>query len=290
MDNLLLHPSTRIQLENFAGRPAGSMLLVGPPGSGKTTLALSLIAELLETDRETISNYPYFLHVRKPESKSEIPIDDIRRLISGLRLTVPDQRSKKVNRAVFIEDAHFLSGEAQNALLKLLEEPPLATVFILSVISEDKVLPTVASRAQKVSVLMPSYNDSRKFYPGISPQRLETNWRLSGGAPGLLAALLSEDSHPLKAAVEKAKQFLAQDQYHRLIFLKQFSNKESFGMFLEGLSRVLAALQTESIRKGVRNQAKLLEARKLLETLTDYHDSNVSIRLVGLMLASELTL
>lgn len=290
MDSLLVHPTTKAQLESFTNHPKGSILLVGPAGSGKTTLALALIADLLETSRQELLKHPYFLHIRKTESKTEIPIDAVRQLISSLKLRVPGQQSKEINRAVFIEDAHFLSVEAQNALLKLLEEPPAATVFILSVISEDKILPTVASRTQKITVLTPAFNDSMNFYTGIPPQRLKANWHLSGGAPGLLAALLSEDNHPLKNAVETAKQFLGQDQYHRLIILKQFSGKENFGMFLDALARVLAALQTESINKGARNQSKLLEARRLLEKLTVYHENNVSLRLISLMLASELTL
>jgi DNA polymerase-3 subunit delta' len=290
MDKLLLHPATKARLEGFISRPVGAVLLVGPAGSGKAALARALIAELLGTGRQELSGHPYFLHIRKPETKTEIPIDDIRRLVSSLKLRVPGRRSKEVDRAVFIEDAHFLSGEAQNALLKLLEEPPAATVFILSAISEDKILPTVASRTQRITVLTPSLNDSLAFYPDIPSRRLEADWRLSGGAPGLLASLLSEESHSLKSAVETAKRFLAQDQYHRLIILKQLSSKENFGMFLDGLGRILSALQTESIKKGSRNQSKLLEARRLLEKLTLYHESNVSLRLISLMLASELTL
>jgi hypothetical protein len=290
MDKLLIHPTTRSQLESFIGHPVGAILLVGPAGSGKGVLAREVIARLLGIDSQKLVEHPYFSHLQRPVGKSEIPIDDVRHLISALKLRVPDQESRQVNRAVLIEDAHYLSGEAQNALLKLLEEPPLATVFVLSVTSEDKILPTVVSRAQKVTVLAPTLEDSLRFYPDKPAKTLEANWRLSRGAPGLLSALLSDDSHPLKGAVESAKQFLSQDQYHRLITLKQFSGKESLGLFLDGLGRVLAALQSESIKKGARNQGKLLAARKLVDKLVVYHEANVSSRLIGLMLATELTL
>jgi DNA polymerase-3 subunit delta' len=290
MDKLLLHPATNSQLEGFISHPVGAILLTGPTGSGKKTLAQELISRLLGIDSQKLGDYPYFLHLRRPEGKSEIPIDEVRQLIGSLKLIVPDQQSRPVNRAVLIEDAHDLSDEAQNALLKLIEEPPPATVFVLSVVSEDKILPTVVSRAQKINVLAPTLEDSLRFYQDIPTKSLESNWRLSRGAPGLLAALLSEDSHPLKGAVESAKQFLSLDQYHRLIILKQFNSKESLGLFLDGLSRVLAALQSESIKRGVRNQKRLLEARKLVDMMVTYHDSNVSSRLIGVMLACELTL
>lgn len=290
MDKLLLHPTTRHQLETLLRQPKGSILLVGQAGSGKTTLAKALIADLLGIDSSKLTEHPYFIHLQKPENKAEIPIDDVRQLIKTLQLKVPDQQAREVNRAVLIEDAHYLSGEAQNALLKLLEEPPAATVFILSVVSEDKILPTVVSRTQRIAILTPTLEDSKRFYPEATEQQVEANWRLSHGAPGLLAALLSQDGHPLKSAVESAKQFLAQDQYQRLITLRQFGNKESLGTFLDGLSRVLAALQAQSIKKGARNQSKLLEARKLIDKLITYHEANVSNRLICLMLANELTL
>jgi DNA polymerase-3 subunit delta' len=290
MDSLLIHPTTKLQLDGFLAHPVGTILLIGETGSGKTTLAMSAVARLLLTDSRRLSEHPYFLHIKRAENKSEIPIDDIRDLIRTLKLKVPDQQYREVNRAVFIEDAHHLSGEAQNALLKLLEEPPAATSFVLSVVSEDKILPTVASRAQKVTVLAPTLEDSLEFYSDIPTGRLESSWRLSRGAPGLLAALLSDEGHPLKAAVESAKRFLAQDQYHRLVTLKQFSSKESLGLFLDGLSRVLGALQAESIKKGSRSQARLLEARKLVDQLSTYHENNVSSRLIGLMLVNQLAL
>lgn len=290
MDKLLIHAVTRAQIESFINRPVGTVLLVGPQGSGKSTLSYALVADLLQIEVDKLASHPYFLHIEKPEGKSEIPIDDIRELIRKLKLRVPAAPDKRVNRVVLIENAHYLSGEAQNALLKLLEEPPEASVFLLSAISEDSILPTVVSRAQRITILTPTIEDSLSFFSGHPKPQVEAGWRLSRGAAGLLASLLDESSHPLKNAVESAKRFLAQDSYQRLLTLKQIGSRENFGLFLDGLSRVLAALQAESIKKGARNQSRLLAARQLVDKSIAYHENNVNNRLISLMLATELTL
>lgn len=51
-------------------------------------------------------------------------------------------------KLVIIEDAHFLTPEAQNALLKILEEPPANTHIILGTASQEALLPTILSRCQ----------------------------------------------------------------------------------------------------------------------------------------------
>jgi len=290
MDKLLLHPVTESQLAGFLRQPTGTLLLVGSAGSGKAAIAYELISGLLGIKAKSLSDYPYFFHIRKPDDKNEIPIDDIRELIHKLRLKVPTESSNAISRSVFIEDAHNLSGEAQSALLKILEEPPAATVFVLGVTTEDSILPTVVSRSQRISILPPTIEQSLEFHRDYPKRQVESSWRLSRGSAGLQAALLLDSEHPLKNAVDDAKRFLSQTAYQRLLMLKRINDKAEFGLFLDALGRVLAALQTESIRKGGLSQQRLLTARRVLDKAITYHDSNVNNRLIRLMLATGLTL
>lgn len=55
-------------------------------------------------------------------------------------------------KAVILEDAHLLTIEAQNALLKVLEEPPDNTIIILSVDDKESLLPTILSRCQIITL------------------------------------------------------------------------------------------------------------------------------------------
>lgn len=57
---------------------------------------------------------------------------------------------KSANKMVIIEDAQLLTPEAQNALLKVLEEPPANTYIILGSVSKDSLLPTILSRCQVI--------------------------------------------------------------------------------------------------------------------------------------------
>jgi DNA polymerase III delta prime subunit len=135
--SLLLHPNTSSQLESFAGQPASVLLISGRRGSGKKTLAKHLAAGLLAVEPAELLNQPYFIVLSKPQDKTEISIDSIRQLIGKMNLKVPAGASEKVNRVAVVEDAHYLSTEAQNALLKLLEEPPAGTLLVLTSDSEE---------------------------------------------------------------------------------------------------------------------------------------------------------
>jgi DNA polymerase-3 subunit delta' len=95
---------------------------------------------------------------------------------------------------VLIEDANYLSIPAQNALLKILEEPNPDTIFILTVTSVINVLPTIASRTQKLEVHAGiGLNEAIEFWQDsdIPKKDIESAWRLSGGSVGLMYALLS---------------------------------------------------------------------------------------------------
>ncbi|MBX4196988.1 hypothetical protein KW801_00315 [Candidatus Saccharibacteria bacterium] len=291
-DNLLLHKVTRTQLQAFADQPANSLLITGAVGSGKKNLAKYLAASLLGTSAEKLTNHPYFTLIEKPADKSEISIDTVRKLIKNMELKAPAS-TNLINRVALLQNAQFLSSEAQNALLKLLEEPPAGTLLVLTAVSEDDLLPTVASRTQKIKVINPSLPESLKFFNQYKAPQIEAAWWLSQGGVGLLVALLVEDSnHPLKQAVDQAKQFLSQSPYKRLIFLQAVSkDRAGFSLFLDALSRVLSALHAENLRKNNQPIAKkLLESRQTLETAIKRSEANTNTRLLSLALGLNITL
>ena len=78
------------------------------------------------------------------QNTQSIGIEDIKRIQKTLFL----KPMKSETKAVIIEDADLLTPEAQNALLKVLEEPPAHTIIMLNADSKESFLPTILSRCQ----------------------------------------------------------------------------------------------------------------------------------------------
>jgi DNA polymerase-3 subunit gamma/tau len=113
-----------------AGTVPAGLLVSGPRGTGKTStariLATQLDAELMEVD-----------------AASHGLVDDVRLMVESLRYGG--------SRVIVYDEAHSMSKEAFNALLKPLEEPPAGTIFILVTTEPDKIPDTVKSRLMEFS-------------------------------------------------------------------------------------------------------------------------------------------
>lgn len=291
MKNLLLHKSTRLQAEAFANMPSHALLITGDAGSGKVCTAMDLAAALLGLHSEQeLQSYPYFTHLKRPDAKQDISIDSIRGLNKQLMLKVPGGR--EIRRIILIEDAQDLNEEASNALLKMLEEPAADCVFILTATSVHSLLPTISSRTQQLQIRPVSLQQSLKFLesnyqkPGI-----ESAWRLSGGSVGLMLAILHDDKdHPLKRAIDEAKNYLRKSSYERALLADTLSrDKTQLALLLEALVKLLGAVQHSGLRSGNDSQQKkLLTSRKLVLKLQKALDANVSPKLIALELSLNL--
>ncbi|MBX4201899.1 AAA family ATPase [Candidatus Saccharibacteria bacterium] len=285
--DLLLSQRTRQQSEDFTARPANALLISGSSGSGKSNLAHALASRLLETDSDRLAIHPHFHVISKPETKSEIPIESVRGLLKKMELRVASSSNSKINRVAIIENAHFLSTEAQNALLKLLEEPPLNSMIILTAYNDESLLPTVTSRTQNINITPPSLVQAVEYFDNYPRIEVERAYRLSRGSTSLLEALLSDkDEHSLKIGVNQAKAFIAADTYSRLIQLQTITkDRQDFLIFLDALARVLSALNEESLknRRHVA-AARILESRKSVELAFSQASVNTNIRLIALRL------
>jgi len=115
-------------------RPAHAYLFSGPEGVGKkkaaTEFALALGAKV------TL--------IQRPEDKHEILIAQVHEVIRELTYTSAS------GRALIFDDAHRMSEEAMNALLKTLEEPPDRTLLLLVTAVPDRLLGTIRSRCQTI--------------------------------------------------------------------------------------------------------------------------------------------
>ncbi|MEG1981536.1 MAG: hypothetical protein RR073_03415 [Clostridia bacterium] len=91
---------------------------------------------------------PDVITINKPKTRASISVDTIRGIIAGVNIK-PNESTHKI---YILEDAECLTVSAQNALLKILEEPPANVHFILCSKNEGAILQTVKSRCQKMLI------------------------------------------------------------------------------------------------------------------------------------------
>lgn len=136
---------------------------------------------------------PDIVYVTKDKDKASISVDNIREQVISEVYLKPMNASRKI---FIIELGDILSTEAQNALLKVLEEPPSYVTFIICVTSKEKLLPTVLSRSQTITFFPVSTDIVCDFL--MKTYCLEYNdayslAKLSGGSIGV-AKKLQEDT------------------------------------------------------------------------------------------------
>ena len=139
-----------------SGRVAHAYLFCGPRGTGKTSTARILAKAINclsprggEPDNAcsmcTSIDEGRALDLVEIDAASNRGIDDIRNLRERVQYT-PAEASVKV---YIVDEAHMLTEQAFNAMLKTLEEPPAHVAFVLATTEAHKIPPTIASRCQR---------------------------------------------------------------------------------------------------------------------------------------------
>lgn len=288
-EDLLIHPRTLLQLEQFVKRPTHGLILVGPEGAGKKALAELVAVAVLGIPASKLSAYPYY-SVVNPDDAS-IPIDSIRALEQVLKLKTPTKDGKEIRRIITIIDAGRMRFEAQNAFLKNLEEPPADTLIIMTAEANGDLLPTIYSRMVRIEVLPVSENQAEEFYKqkGTPALMITRNYALSQGQVGLLNSLISDEAHPLKDAVETAKKLLSMPTGERLLQTDELSkDKVTLGLLLNALGRITHAALMQAGKTG--NQAAVERWKNSLASVQSAikamsHNANPKLLLDDLLLS-----
>lgn len=249
--NTVLHANTKAQLNALANNPPHAILLAAPGGSGKLTVAQNLVAKILNVDVSRIATHQYVKIVTAADKKT-ISIEDVRNLQKFMQLKTIGK--SRLRRAVIIEQAEHLTTEAQNALLKLLEEPPADTIIVLTAGHIRALLPTIRSRVQLVNLVTPGKEHLVEHFKalGYSNENIAKAYFLSGGLPGLMSSLLNEDTeHPLAASVVQAKQLLQQTTFEKLAGIEKLSKqKEEAWNTIDAMQRIAHVALNQAAERG----------------------------------------
>ena len=252
---ILIQAHTKNLVDRALDSQAHAYLLAGPEGAGKGYLARHIATERLGLKTlDDLEKQPY-LKIIAPADGS-IGIDQVRELQKFLRLKTVGRKS--VRRIAILEDAHTMTSEAQNALLKNLEEPPADTIVILTAPATRQIKDTIYSRVQTIAVLPVTLNQAQDYFTAqFEPAAIEKAFRMSGGYAGLLVALLHDDDHALAAAVQTAKSIMTSSTFERLTRVDELSKqKDDLPTLLRACRLIASAALHQAIIKGNQSTIK----------------------------------
>ena len=273
-------------------------LISGPRGAGKHTLAKLLAAAILCESgdkpcgrcgpcRKALGgNHPDFITVEDPEHKN-VAVKIVRQFREDVFIR-PNESEHKIY--LFPQE---LGIEGQNALLKILEEPPAYGVFILLTDNPEKLLPTVRSRCTELKLLaLPEkqlHRQLRMDFPEASEDDISSAMARSGGFYGQAREIL-EDGDSIPPQTESFVRCFAERNILGLTQLLVPMEKWKRDTLLEILQSWLELTEEAlACRSGgraagtlartlanARGSGELLEAAANLRKALDYCRSNVS--------------
>ncbi len=286
--DIVIHPSTRERLNDLILNPFQALLISGPDGIGKTTVAKYYLSVLLQCSIDAIDNYKYGLII-SPDKKS-ISIDQIRQLNEFL--TLKTIGSDKIRRFVMIEHANLMTTAAQNSLLKNLEEPPSDTLIILTAGHRFSLIPPILSRVQSLEVYLPT-RDMLSEHFQLDDDKFTKIYGLCAGLPGLMAAYVDDNNQknnePIIEAFSEARLLLNLSLFDRLCRVEKIA-KANYPPYLltDLLTRMATAALVQQSQKQ-NNTPSILKWQRVLKAGYTASNkltagSNVKLSLSELML------
>lgn len=255
INNIFTATNTAKQLlhDHSIGRVSHAYMIIGPKGSGKKTL-VNEFAKLLLCEHpdgnepcgqcasckyfNEFGEHPNYTRLSL-DKKATIGVEEVREMSDGV-YTAPYMSDKKV---YVITDAEKMTTQAQNALLKILEEPPEYVAFFLLTSNRYAMLSTILSRCRVLN--MGTYNEKAMLSiinerkPEATPEERAVLLHRASGLPGKLNSYLDAEDITREKSVNAVYALLSNDAEQILNSTNDIDTRESALKFTNSLQEIM---------------------------------------------------
>lgn len=308
------HAKDTLVLGWQGGRLSHAILLEGESGSGKKTFA-RIIAQAGVCSGEhrpcgvcrhcvkaAQGVHPDIVLIDGAQDAKLLNIAAIRELRSNASIK-PNEAERKV---YILADAQSMTPQAQNALLKVLEEPPRGVMFILTCENRSALLGTILSRVTSLRIENPSFGECAQALHALVPGHSDEEYTLAAvvfeGNIGRAAAGFENEGfiRIVESAKQIAQMVLRGSEYDLLSALAAFENdkaglpvclkrvKTIFAQLLRGKYSAPAANGTHS---AWEHDVSALQCRRIVDIIEEalrLLDQNVGFALTSAWLCSQM--
>lgn len=269
------HPDTKRRIDALSDSLPHALLVTGPHGIGLT----AVVTHIAETLGAPVSTVLPEKNEGVDLEKGVISVDSIRRLY--------DSTKTKTNtpRLVAMDYAERMGVQAQNAFLKLLEEPPAHTHFILLCHDASTLLPTIVSRSQRLDIRPITKEQTIQLLDDL--QVTDTTKRqqlafIAEGLPAMLTTLARDDAAFEKRAaiIRDARSFIQGSPYETMVLAQRYKDDREKALLLvnDAMRFLKSSVTKESDPRILGKLERLLRSYERLE-----RNGNIRVQLASVV-------
>lgn len=266
LDSLILHPKTTQIAHKIATNLPHGLIIDGPVGIGVRKTAEAIADEIGAT---------VFVIEPKKKIKGELAVDLFEGsvIIDDIRELYHQTRTGQHDKHVYILDTggKSMTRGAQNAFLKLLEEPRSNLHFIIATHQFDQLLPTIVSRCQQLPLHPITDEQTMELIDslGITDTTKRTRLAFVGrGLPALIQRLADDEAfYDARVAIMRdAKTLLGNDTYDKLVTIHRYreSRADALTLIDDMNHQLRTILRTQPNKQLVSTIERFLEIRSAI--------------------------